>query len=337
MKISTKDIKKGIVKIRTESPEDLWHLQKVLEEGDIITAKTRRKASIKRGGEIEEGKREAVTLAIELEKCEYHKDFHNLRLLGEIVSENKNMQAGGHHTISIGVGSFLAVQKPQWKIHQLERLKKAGRRFSVLFCLIDRDGADFGLLSSSGLEALAGISPKRARKGFDEENREEFYKKIMDYLEQKKANTVVVAGPGFERENLLAYIREKNKILAEKIHTEHAHETGKNGMQEIIRKTGGRILKDSRVAEETQWVEKLLAEIAKDGLVVYGMDETAAAVNMGAVETLLVSENRLAECETIMETAEKMNGKVVIISAEHESGEKFLGIGGIGGLLRFRT
>ncbi len=338
MRINIKEIRAGMVKLQIETPEDLWHLQKVLESGDMITAKTHRKTLIKRGAEIEEGRRETITLTISLEKTEYHRDFHNLRLLGKIVSAPEDIQINSYHTISVGIGSFVKIQKEQWKKWQIERLKKAkARQFSALLCLIDREEADFGLLTSAGLEMLAIIYPKRVRKGFEEEKREEFYKKAMEYLMQSTADIIILAGPGFERENLFQYIKEKNKLLAEKIRLEHASETGANGMQEVIKKSGNRILRESRVAEETGWVEKLLEGVAKDGLVVFGKEDTEKAVNMGAVETLLVSEEKMQEFEGLMDIAEKMKGKVIIISSEHESGEKFLNIGGVAGFLRFRV
>jgi len=65
----------------------------------------------------------------------------------------------------------------------------------------------------------------------------------------------------------------------------------------------------------------------------------------GAIETLLVSdltlrslpnEKRLA-LEKIMNEVEAKNGKIVVISSEHEAGEKLQALGGIAALLRFPT
>jgi protein pelota len=70
--------------------------------------------------------------------------------------------------------------------------------------------------------------------------------------------------------------------------------------------------------------------------VVYGKKETEHALGMGAVERLLVSEEKIHDYEGILDEAEKMRTEIVIISGEHESGERFLAIGGIGGFLRFK-
>ena len=49
------------------------------------------------------------------------------------------------------------------------------------------------------------------------------------------------------------------------------------------------------------------------------------------------SEDKLEEYEPLMDQVEKQRGQVIIISTEHESGEEFLGLGGIAAFLRFRA
>ncbi|MFC2144006.1 His/Gly/Thr/Pro-type tRNA ligase C-terminal domain-containing protein [Candidatus Aenigmatarchaeota archaeon] len=64
MQIIRMDKKENTAKIRTETPDDLWHLEKILEPGDLVTSKTLRKTTIKRGHEIDKGDRKPVTLTI---------------------------------------------------------------------------------------------------------------------------------------------------------------------------------------------------------------------------------------------------------------------------------
>src|SRR3972149_9550312 len=70
-------------------------------------------------------------------------------------------------------------------------------------------------------------------------------------------------------------------------------EGGMAGIQEAMRGgLGAKILEETRVAQETRLVERLLEEIAKGGLFAYGPDETRTAVEAGAVETLLVTDTK---------------------------------------------
>lgn len=336
MQIITMNAKEGVVKVRTETPDDLWHLDKVLEPGDLVTSRTTRKTTIKRGQDIDKGDRKPVTLTIELEKKEFHKDSHTLRLTGPIKSGPEDMvQLGSYHSLAIDASTVLSIQK-EWKSHQMDRLKKAKIKPNLLLiCVLDREEADFAALKESGIEYLASFSSVKRK---DSDSLEEYHKEIIDYIEgkQKEFQAIVLAGPGFERENVFKEIQETKPELAKRMFIEHANSTGRTGIQEVIKMSANRILKDTRVARETELVEKLLEEIDKDSLAVYGKKETEKATDYGAVETLLVSEEKISEFEGLMDKAEKNGSSVRIISGEHESGEKFLHLGGIGGLLRFK-
>jgi len=336
MQILSENLKEGFIKIRVETLDDLWHLCKILEQGDIITGKTYRKITIKSGQEIKKGDREPVVLSIEAEKWEFQKDARCLRITGKIVSgpEDK-VQIGSYHTISVSPRTVLSIKK-KWKSYQIERLKKAKiKKPLLLICVLDRDQADFAEVKESGIDHLTTIYSKKYK---DRDAMDEYRNEIMKYLlgKHETFGRIIIAGPGFEKENLFNHIKQKNPELARKLVIESANSTGRTGINEVIRSSANRIIKETRIATETELVERFLEEISKDGLAVYGAKETARAVESGAVETLLVSEDKISEFENIMEKAEKLGSRVVVIGTDHESGEKFLSLGGIGGLLRFK-
>jgi len=335
MKIVKQDIKHGIVKLKIENLDDAWHLKKLIEPGDLVTAKTFRKITIKSGSEVKEGERKPMTLTLTVEKTEYRPDIHTLRVHGKISAGPEDVQLSSYHTLQIEQGMVVTIQKPQWKNYQLERIRKAGGRKPLLFiCVLDREEADFALLQESGIKWLGSI---RAERTEGDEKRHDYYKNVMEVLKKQNCDTIIVAGPGFERENLYNFIKEKDPELAKKISVEHANDTGKAGIQEVIENSANRVLKDTRIARETEIVQEVLKRIKQDGLVIYGKKEVAEAVDMGAVETLIVSEDKIEEFEELMDRVEKQRGKVVIISTEHESGQEFLGLGGIAGFLRYKT
>lgn len=336
MQVLKIDKKEGIAKVRTETPDDLWHLDKILEIGDSVTSRTLRKTTIKRGQDIDKGDRVPVVLTIVIEKKEFHKSTRALRLTGKITSGPEDLvRMSSYHSLSIGLDAILTIKKTEWKSYHLDRLKKAKIKPSLLLiCVLDREEADFAELKESGIEHLASFSSVKHK---DKETLEDYHSDILKYMEGKYSSfqAIVLGGPGFERENLLKYIQSKKPEIAKRIFLEHTNATGRAGVQEVIKTSANRILKDTRIARETEIVEKLLEEIEKDGKAVYGMKETEKAIGFGAVETLLISEEKLTEFEEIMDKVEKQGGSVRIITSEHESGEKLLHLGGIGGLLRF--
>jgi protein pelota len=332
MKILSRNMREQTLKVQAETSEDLWHLERVLEKGDLITSRTFRKASIKSGGEYEYGDKKPVVLTIKLEKMEYNKDSGVLRLNGPIAAGPEDVPLNSYHSLQIETGTVLSVQKKRWKAHQVDRLEKAKVKKAKLFiCVLDREDADFAVLSEAGIEMKARIT------NYDRENMEKYYAEIVAYLNTQDAQTFVIGGPGFERENLLKHINANHKELAKKIILEHASSTGINGIQEILKKSANRILKETRVAKEAEYVNEIMKRMKTDGLVVYGPKETEKAIRMGAVETLFVSQEKVDEFERLMDAEEKMAGNVVIIGSDHELGEQFLHLGGIAGFLRFKT
>lgn len=336
MIIMRKDLKSGVVRVRTETLDDLWHLDKVLEKGDLLTARTLRKTTIKRGSEIREGDRVPLVLTLSLEKMEFHPDSHTIRLTGPVVAgpEDK-VQLGSYHTISTGIRDSLSIKKDDWKRYQLDRLRKAGIKKSLLLiCVLDREEASFAVLKESGLNHLAEISSNKIR---DSDTLEDYHREILAYLQAKKeARTIVLAGPGFERENLLKLIKSADPGLASRIVLEHTHSTGRAGITELVKSSANRILKDTRIARESEQVERFLDEINKDGLVTYGLREVSDAIKLGSVEVLMVSEEKLRELEPLMNDVERQRGRIAIISSDHESGERFLHMGGIAAMLRYK-
>ena len=336
MRIVKMDLKSGLVVALPTRPEDLWQLSKVLAPGDLVTARTLRKAAVKRGSEVERAERVPFTLTVRVEKVEFHGHTGALRLTGEIVAGPES--AGrGYHTIQPELAEPLTIVKKRWPAHALERLRKAAVEKPLLFiCTIDRDEAGFAELRESGIVEQGGVRFRKRGGGKEEGGREEYWDAVLAHLKGTEAALLLVAGPGFEKENLLAYAKEAAPALAKRMVLERCSEVGMPGVEEVLKKSGQKLLRESRVAAETEVVERLLAELGKEGKVAYGRKECEAAVAADAVAELLVTEERVAEFEGLVERAEKAGAKLVLVSGEHEAGEKLAGLGGVAALLRYK-
>lgn len=331
MKILSMNRKEHKVRVMAETPEDLWHLDHVIEEGDLVTSRTMRKVSVKKGGKYEYGDKRPMLLTVRVEKIEFREDSGLLRLTGPIVSGPEDVQMQSYHSIQVEVSSVITIQKKGWKEHEIKRLEKAKiRRPLVLICVLDREGADFAVLRESGIGMKANIT------NHNREDMTDYYRRIIDYVRKQEFGTLVLAGPGFERENLMRFMEANEKEIAKKTILEHSSSTGTNGIHEVVKKSVNRILKESRIAKESGYVSEILGRIKSEGLVVYGPAETGKAVKIGAVEKLFVSQEKVRDFEGLMEEQEKMRGSIVIIGSDHELGEQFLHLGGIAGFLRFR-
>lgn len=108
-------------------------------------------------------------------------------------------------------------------------------------------------------------------------------------LEQKELKGIIIGGPGpikekFEKEDYLHYQLKKQIIGIKDIGY-----TGEYGLEELVKKSED-LLKLAAVMKEKELLKKFLTEVGKSNLAVYGYTETVKALNMNAVELMLISE-----------------------------------------------
>ncbi len=347
--------KEGKVKVKIETLDDLWHLYHVVDEGDVVYAKTLRRQS-QRADSLRAEKVEVIPvfIGLKVEKMSFHKFSNQLRLTGPIVyASREDVPLGKYHTITAGLGTILTIQKPKWKKYQIERLEEAERaskRAKLLIVVVDDGEADIAVVREYGIDTLGSIrmniGGKRYNTDRESEKRKFFHeiaRTIDDISSREDVEAVIVAGPGFYKEEFKKFLDENYPDMSRMVVLEDTSVTGKTGIYEVIKRGAvEKVYRDSRISKEINLVEKVLERISKGkGDVAYGVDEVEEAVNYGAVDTLLVLDELLKESnlreriESLLESVRNLRGDVVVVSSEHEGGEKLKAIGGIAALLRF--
>lgn len=119
-------------KLRVETATDFWHLEKIVEKGDLITARTLRTIFVQRGDEKIKSRRKSVVLTIRVDKIDFQEHTNKLRFIGKIVEAPEEVQKGSFHTIEIGIGNMFTIEKKEWKDEQIRRLEKAKVKVKVL-------------------------------------------------------------------------------------------------------------------------------------------------------------------------------------------------------------
>ena len=114
---------------------------------------------------------------------------------------------------------------------------------------------------------------------------------------------------------------------------------GRNGISEVLKKgTVEKLTAENRVAIEMAAVDNLLTGIGKNSSkIAYGLKETKNAINMGAVDQLLILDVKVAgeDMGDAMDMVENMKGEVMVISSEHEGGKQLESLGGMAAILRY--
>jgi len=344
MKLGKQDPKEGEIRLTPENTEDLWHIERLLSPGDAIIARTWRRYKATEG---DAGEKKAVTMKLAVEKVEFSPHANRLRVTGKIVEGTpvEFVQIGAYHTIDIEEHFPVSIIKEKWLAHHLARIKQAiaeTKRPRLGMLVLDENKAIYATLRGFGVAyelELENNASKRDDK-FDEKTLS-FFGEILKKLQSSQVGRIIVAGPGFGKENLLKFIKQKDGKLASRIVLEHCSYAERTGITELLKRgVVAKVASEERAENELVLMEKFSSELRKEsGLVAYGKKEVEAAVQSSAVDTLLVLDELLRtskEVEAIVEQAEARKVKLVVFSHESDGGRELSGYGGFAALLRFR-
>jgi len=348
MKIIEEKLKDGKIKVKIENLDDLWYLRDIIKPGDRVAGLGYRRVRDEEKLRADKGERIPVFLLLKVENVDFSSSSNRLRILGIIEESNEEIiPLGVHHTLNIKIGDEITIIKEwkKWEIERLIEIVKISKVPVILVACIDESECELALIRSYGIDFMGKIScyaSKRRTKEYEAELRK-FYHEIARRIgeETKEGLKIIICGPGFAKDNFLKFLREEYPEIAKRIYIESVGSTGRAGIYEAIKRgIVEKIVKEDRVSLETKLVEEVIMRISKSSpLVAYGTDEVKKALEYGAVEILLLTDSFLREnrkeAEKITEKAKETGAKSIIISTEHEAGEKLKAIGNIAALLRF--
>ncbi len=343
MRVLKKNLRgdEGEIALLPESLDDLWHLQHLISRGDLVFALTHRKVpAIADKARPEKMERKTVRLGVKVEDIEFHMYSNWLRLHGIIKS---GMDVGAYHTLNIEVGTDLSILKYHWRPDLLARIDEAvaeSQRPRVIIALVEEGEATIGVLRQFGVQMAAEIR-QGSNKGSGEDTRAGFMRDVAQAIDTtaKDSAEVILAGPGFTKEDLKKVIDSSLPDLAKRIAMDDTSSIGRSGFQEVLRRGAVKsVLESSRIAREALLIEDLFREIATNGKAAYGIKEVETAKNYGAIEKLLVLDElaRRGRVDDVMREVADARGKVVIFSSEFEPGDRLRSLGGVAALLRFK-
>src|SRR3990170_1812955 len=174
--------------------------------------------------------------------------------------------------------------------------------------VIDRNEATLGLLRGKRIDELKNVQslvPRKHRMGGQSAHRferlieqaaHEFFKKIGDLMTEaflgKDIRGILIGGPGYTKEYFAneGYFHHEIAKIVIKPYLDVGY-TDEYGLRELVEKARG-VLTGLDLMREKDLVERLMNEIRKadGGLAAYGEAQVRHALDVGAVDTLLLSE-----------------------------------------------
>ena len=177
-----------------------------------------------------------------------------------------------------------------------------------------------------------------------EESNKQHAKKIADYMKEQflplgtNLKGIIIGGPGITINDFMNYDYVTGELKKKILGTKDLSYTGEEGLQELLDKAQD-LLSAEEIAEEKSIMQRFFTQMRENmRKVTYGEAATLKALDMNAVDVLLVSENlsedRIFELEDL---AKKGGATVRVISVETREGVQLQELGGVAAILRFEV
>jgi len=170
----------------------------------------------------------------------------------------------------------------------------------------------------------------------------EFYKRIADHMQTNfldmitELKGIIIGGPGHSKYDFAEGNVINDQLKRKIIGIKDLSYTGEFGLQELVEKSED-LLASEEIMGEKRIMGEFFEKLSKnDKIVAYGVKEVKAALEMGAVEKLLLSETL---DDSTIEEFEKINeqygGETHFISTETREGVQLKDLGKMGAILRY--
>jgi len=333
-----------------ESLDDLWHLTYVIEPGDRVAGDTTRRIQ-RDDDDLRDtgGEREHMWVELDVSDVEFAKFANRLRVGGVIVDCSREDQLDFHHTLNVEPRTEVEVEKV-WKPDQNDRLEEAVEATEnpdVAIATVEEGEAHVHTVAQYGTEERATITGPTG-KGEYARPREELFEELAGVLGRLDVDAILLAGPGFTKADALSYIEDEDPDLAASVTTVDTAGVGDRGVHEVLKRGAvEEVQTQTRIAAEADLIDELTERIATGEKVAYGPEQVAEAAEYGAIEQLLVLDERLrvergpdgdwsVDVDDVVETTEQKGGEVTVFSGEFDPGQQLKNLGGIAALLRYR-
>jgi protein pelota len=339
MKAETGELKGryGEIRLLPESIDDLWHLQHLIAPGDLVFATTLRSVTaVTDKIRPEKVEKRPVRLGIRVERAEFSVHAVRLRISGII---EHGVDAGAHHTFNVDTGHEISVIR-HWKEIDFERIDRAVKAsvYGVIHILTIEEGeAELFRLRQYGPESVVTIT-MGSGKGAEVNSRQAFFEQVLGSL-TGITGPLVIAGPGFIKDDFVKFVKGQDSAVKDRALVIETRRIGRGAVQDVIGQGAiEKLIGDLQLAREVKIMDEFLLRISRNGPVAYGMREVADAIDLGAVEQVLVTDTHLhdAVITRLIERAEGMRAKITVLSGSFEPGERLDALGGIAVLLRYK-
>ena len=219
--------------------------------------------------------------------------------------------------------------------------------------VMDNREATIGLLKGTAIIVLNSMTsgvPGKIKAGGQSQQRfarlregaaHDFYQRIAEFCNKEFYNKaeikgIILGGPGPTKETFFTGNYLNNEVKKKVLGLKDLSYTDEFGLHELVDKSQD-LLSQESITEEKNLLNKFFTMLAKEpDKTTYGKIQTKKALEYGAVDILLLSEDLDdATTDEFIDIANNFNTKVEIISTETKEGNQLKELSGIAAILRF--
>jgi protein pelota len=361
--ISAKD-GSGIVVLRPETPEDLWHCYNLLQTGDMIRTTTLRKVVKESSTGSTSSQKKRMNLTIQVQKVDFDPQSLELRLSGPTTSESDLVKMGAFHTLKLELDQNFSLEKECWDQIFLDRIQEAcdpERQAEIAAVVMQGSGLAHvcvvtGSITITKARIDVNIPKKRTGSSAHAKAIDKFYNGVYQAilkLPWEQLKVCMIGSPGFVKDDFYKYIvkesiRREDRVLIENKHKfllAKASSGHKHALDEVF--ADPQIMaqiEDTKVAKEVAVIGQFMRMIDTDPeRAYYGYAHVQKAQESLAIDSLLVADQlfRADNIQTrrkyvdLVEDVRESGGKVYIFSSMHVSGQQLMQVSGLAAILRY--
>ena len=354
----------GSISLEPQEAEDFWTIYQLVMVGDRIQARTLRKVSKESSTGTVETSKIKLTLAIEVTGIEYNPGAECMRISGRNETENPHVKLGAHHTFDLILNRVFTLYKAFWDTIALEIVDHACdvTKSAEIAAVIMEEGLAHVCLITNSMTLVrqkieVGIPGKRKGDASKhDKSLERFFQHVFESMQRhfnfQVLKAIVIASPGFTKDSFNTYMWEHAQKLNIKVFLDnrakfilaHSSSGHKHALNEVLEnKEVAAKLTDTRSSEEAKAMQEFYEHLMRDtSRACYGFKHVTYANSVFAIDKLLITDElfRSASLATrkiyvaLVESVKANNGKVLIFSVNHVTGEELQRHTGIAAILR---
>mmetsp|Transcript_19780 Transcript_19780/g.54503 ORF Transcript_19780/g.54503 Transcript_19780/m.54503 type:complete len:410 (-) Transcript_19780:120-1349(-) len=355
---------RGTATLIPQESEDLWHLYNLVTNGDTVKAMTLRKIQKEGSTGSVQTETKKISITIDVKSVEYDAAGNCIRFSGKNAEENQWVKMGAHHTVEIGLDQKLTIGKDRWDymfLRQLEEATDVHKTAEVGVVLLEAGVGNFHLLTAVLAKDVHRVSVQLPRKristtGYDKavvRFYEQVYQGIKDHMNLDLVKCVVLAGPGFVKDDFLTWmllkanqagdtyvLQKKSVFIVANTSCVHRQALKELLADDQVQKS----ISNTKAAAHLKALDEFYQMVKNDpDRASYGPKQVKEAIEKGAVSVLMVVDSLFRNANVALrrqyvdlsESVREQGATVHVFSSQHISGEQLAQLGGIAALLRF--